>query len=80
MAFVYMLECSDGSYYVGSTRSLELRVFQHNSDRDGSAYTRARRPVVLVWHAEVEHIGPRLRAREADPGLGTTHEGGVDPR
>ena len=57
MAFVYMLRCSDGSYYVGSTSSLELRLAQHNSDRDGSAYTRTRRPVTLVWHAEVEHIG-----------------------
>ena len=57
MAFVYLLRCSDGSYYVGSTRSLELRIFQHNSDEDGCAYTRSRRPVVLVWSAEVEHIG-----------------------
>ena len=57
MPFVYMLRCADGSYYVGSTRSLELRLFQHNSDKDGCAYTRARRPVTLVWHAEVENVG-----------------------
>jgi putative endonuclease len=57
MPFVYMLHCSDGSYYVGSTRSLELRMSQHNSDQDGCAYTRARRPVTLVWQAEVEHVG-----------------------
>ena len=52
-----MLECSDGSYYVGSTRSLERRLHQHNSDKDGCAYTRSRRPVTLVWSAEVEHVG-----------------------
>ena len=30
MPGTYMLRCSDGTYYVGSTRSLELRVWQHN--------------------------------------------------
>lgn len=30
---------------------------QHNSDEDGAAYTRRRRPVELVWAAECEHIG-----------------------
>ncbi|MGN6721171.1 MAG: GIY-YIG nuclease family protein [Marmoricola sp.] len=52
MGYCYILECSDGSYYVGSTRNLEGRVAQHNSDLYGAAYTRRRRPVRLVWAAE----------------------------
>jgi putative endonuclease len=58
MPFVYILRCSDGSYYVGSTRDLERRVFQHNHAVDDAClYTRSRRPVELVWSAEVEHVG-----------------------
>ena len=52
MAHVYLLECADGSFYVGSTVDLERRVSQHNSECEGAAYTRRRRPVRLAWHAE----------------------------
>jgi predicted GIY-YIG superfamily endonuclease len=57
MAFAYIVRCSDDSYYTGSTRNLELRIWQHNNGDDGATYTRHRRPVVLVWFAEFEHIG-----------------------
>ena len=58
MPFVYMLRCADGSYYVGSTRNLEARLFQHNhAVEDACLYTRSRRPVELVWHGEVENVG-----------------------
>ncbi|MGZ4456087.1 MAG: GIY-YIG nuclease family protein [Nocardioides sp.] len=57
MAFTYILECADGSMYVGSTRDLERRVAEHNSDTDGAVYTRRRRPVRLLWAAEFEHVG-----------------------
>ncbi len=47
--WVYMLRCSDGSYYVGSARySLDRRMAQHQSGELGG-YTSARRPVELVW-------------------------------
>ena len=55
MPHVYILRCSDGSFYVGSTRHLERRVFEHN-EGVGAAYTRRRRPVELVWSAECERI------------------------
>ena len=57
MAWVYILLCADGSYYVGSTVALETRVSQHNLG-EGSAYTRPqrRRPVVLVWAMEFSRI------------------------
>lgn len=55
-AFVYILRCADGSYYVGSTRkSLEERVAEHNSGLL-RGYTRSRRPVTLVWSQEFERI------------------------
>ncbi|GAA2150748.1 GIY-YIG nuclease family protein [Nocardioides koreensis] len=56
MAFTYILECADGTLYVGSTRSLELRVAQHVAGQ-GSAYTRCRLPVRLVWSHQFENIG-----------------------
>ncbi|MCF6378605.1 GIY-YIG nuclease family protein [Nocardioides KLBMP 9356] len=76
MPFVYMLRCSDGSYYVGSTRNLERRLFQHNhAVEDACVYTRSRRPVELVWHGEVENValafGSRSRSRAGDGGSGT---------
>lgn len=62
-AYTYLLRCADGSFYVGSTRSLELRLHQHQFGDDGAEYTRRRRPVVLVWHEEHEHVGDAF-ARE----------------
>jgi putative endonuclease len=53
MAWTYILECNDGTYYVGSTIDLERRISQHNLGL-GAAYTRLRRrrPVTLVWCAQ----------------------------
>jgi putative endonuclease len=55
MPFVYILECRDGSFYVGSTWDLERRLSQHALGL-GAAYTRRRRPVRLVWHAHYDSI------------------------
>ncbi|GAB3699597.1 GIY-YIG nuclease family protein [Mariniluteicoccus flavus] len=55
MPWTYMLECSDGSYYVGSTKDLDGRLSQHASGR-GGAYTRKRLPVALVWAEEFERV------------------------
>ena len=46
--FCYLLECADGSLHAGITPALERRVRRHN-DGTASKYTRARRPVRLVW-------------------------------
>lgn len=50
-AFVYILECADGSYYVGSHRGddVDHRVQEHQSGKYPGAYTFARRPVKLAW-------------------------------
>ena len=56
MPFVYIVRCSDDTYYVGSTWDLDGRLWQHNHSHDGAIYTRKRRPVVLVWNAEFDSI------------------------
>jgi putative endonuclease len=62
MAFAYMLQCADGSYYVGSTRtSLEARVGEHNAGHHGG-YTASRRPVKLVWSQEFMQITDAVAA------------------
>ena len=55
MPHVYMLKCSDGSFYVGSTRDLERRMLEHMSG-EGAAYTRSRQPVELVFAEEYERV------------------------
>ena len=49
--YLYILRCSDGSYYVGHTDDLETRVAAHNRG-DIEGYTRGRRPVRLVFADE----------------------------
>ena len=55
MAWVYLLECGDGSYYVGSTRNLDARVAQHHAGL-GAEYTRHRLPIELRWAHECERV------------------------
>ena len=55
MPATYILKCADGSFYVGSTRDLAVRLQQHASGM-GSDYTAKRLPVELVWSAEFERI------------------------
>ena len=47
-AWVYILRCSDASYYTGSTNNLELRLAQHTAG-EGSQWTRSRLPVHLAF-------------------------------
>jgi len=52
--YVYILQCSDGTYYTGYTPDIEKRVELHNSGR-GAKYTRDRRPVNLAWCKEYRY-------------------------
>ena len=55
-AWLYILRCADGSYYLGTTRSsLELRIAQHNAGTFGG-YTKSRRPVELVFSEWFDRI------------------------
>ncbi len=55
MPWVYMLRCSDNSYYVGSTGMLEQRLQEH-ADGKGAQYTRRRLPVELAWAEEFDSV------------------------
>ncbi|MFJ4225633.1 GIY-YIG nuclease family protein [Microbacterium sp. NPDC089695] len=55
MGTAYILRCADGTLYVGSTVDLPRRLEQH-ADGSGSAYTRRRLPVELVWSEEFARI------------------------
>jgi len=62
--YAYILRCSDGSYYTGVTTDLLVRVDRHNTGQ-GAKYTRARRPVCLVYFEP--HEGERsARRRERE--------------
>jgi len=50
---VYVLECSDGTYYTGYTTDVERRVAEHDAG-DGAKYTRGRTPVELVYTERFE--------------------------
>lgn len=50
--YAYLLHCSDGTLYAGSTSDLIRREEEHNNSPKGAAYTRARRPVKMVYSME----------------------------
>lgn len=56
--FVYLLHCSNGSYYVGHTDNVDRRVGEHNAGK-GAEYTRKYRPVKLVYQ---EALGSEIEA------------------
>src|SRR5690554_3099773 len=53
--WMYILECSDGSYYTGSTNNLELRMEQHQNG-EGANHTKKRLPVKLLYTEEFTRV------------------------
>ena len=68
--YAYLVQCSDGSYYAGSTVNLDERIRQHNDPVLGAVYTRKRRPVVLVWAAEFSTIAEAFAFEKQIQGWG----------
>ena len=62
--FVYILECSDRTYYTGSTNDVAKRVRAHNAGKTGAKYTRGRLPVRLVYVEKCANKSDALK-REA---------------
>jgi putative endonuclease len=59
--YVYIVKCSDGSYYTGYTNNLENRIKLHNKG-DGSKYLRGKSPVKLVYAKEYKYYKNALHA------------------
>ncbi|MEL0081428.1 MAG: GIY-YIG nuclease family protein [Gammaproteobacteria bacterium] len=55
MPFMYILKCSDGSYYTGSTWNLEKRFAEHQAGL-GANHTRKQLPLELVYFEECERV------------------------
>jgi len=61
MAWVYILECHDGSLYTGSTPDLERRIAEHRAG-EGGAWTAKRLPVRLVLAQEMPTLNEAFQA------------------
>lgn len=59
--FVYILECSDKTYYCGYTNNLEKRIKNHNEGKTGAKYTRGKRPVVLKYVETLATLSEALK-------------------
>lgn len=53
MNYTYIVKCSDGTFYTGWTNDLTHRMEAHNQGR-GAKYTKARRPVTLIYYETFE--------------------------
>ncbi len=62
--FVYILRCSDGTYYTGTARdtSMDRRLSEHNNGHYPKAYTARRRPVQLMFSQEFANITDAIAA------------------
>ena len=58
--YVYMVECADGSYYIGVTNDYEKRIAEHNDGMDEKSYTFKRRPVRLVYLADFSEVSQAI--------------------
>ena len=60
--YVYIVECSDGTYYTGYTTDISRRVDEHNySTKKAAKYTRSRRPVRLLYSEEYSSVSEALK-------------------
>jgi len=54
--YMYILECSNGQYYVGSTNNLKARIAEHQRG-EGANFTTKHLPVKLVYFEEFKKVG-----------------------
>lgn len=60
--YICILECSDGSYYTGSTKDLVKRIEEHNCG-NGANYTKKKLPVKLVYYETYHRIDDAFSAK-----------------
>lgn len=61
MYYIYILKCSDGTLYTGSTNDLKKRLHIHNNGKAGAKYTRGRRPVEMIYSEEFKTKSKALK-------------------
>lgn len=64
LSYVYILKCSDKTYYTGVTSNLESRMYKHNSGFHPNSYTASRRPLELVFYGEFTDINMALETEK----------------
>jgi putative endonuclease len=62
---VYIVRCADNTLYTGVTTDIQRRVSEHNREDAGAKYTRAKRPVTIVYHEPFPNRSQALK-REAE--------------
>lgn len=62
--YIYLLECSDGSYYIGVTNNLTRRLAEHEDGIDEFCYTFSRRPVVLKNHMVFDNFYEAIKVEK----------------
>jgi putative endonuclease len=68
--FVYLVRCADDTFYTGVTTDVVRRMAEHNGENGGikgAKYTKARRPVCLVYKEEVECRSEAQRREATQP-------------
>ena len=64
LSYVYILKCSDKTYYTGITSNIEKRMFEHNQGKHRDSYTYSRRPISLVFFAEFTDINLAIQTEK----------------
>ena len=75
--FVYIVECSDKSYYIGVTNDLDRRLWEHNNDDNVRAYTYKRRPVTVKYFQRFQDINQAIEFEKQIKGWSRKKEGAL---
>lgn len=62
MYYLYIVKCSDKTFYTGIAKDVNKRVIEHNESDLGAKYTKARRPVKLVYQKKFRNRSTVTRA------------------
>lgn len=65
MNYTYIVECADGTLYTGWTTNVQKRVKAHNEEKSGAKYTKAKRPVKLIYYEGYETKEEAMRREYA---------------
>ena len=83
MYYLYILKCADKTLYTGITVDLDRRTKEHNHSKLGAKYTRARRPVKLIYSKKFRNRSSaskeesRIKRLSRKDKLALTSTGGV---